>query len=80
MSSNLTKVIAGSIIAGGLITGGYLLSQDKTGHPETSRGDKDCTDFTTQREAQRFFESQGGPAKDPHGLDRDRDSIACESL
>lgn len=43
-------------------------------------GDKDCSDFATQEEAQRFYESQGGPAKDPHGLDRDKDGIACESL
>lgn len=43
-------------------------------------GDKDCSDFATQEEAQRFYESQGGPAKDPHDLDRDRDGIACEAL
>lgn len=41
-------------------------------------GDKDCKDFATQREAQRFFESQR--PGDPHGLDRDGDGIACESL
>lgn len=41
-------------------------------------GDKDCKDFATQREAQRFFELQG--PGDPHRLDRDGDGIACESL
>jgi hypothetical protein len=42
--------------------------------------DRNCTDFATQAEAQSFFLSQGGPARDPHGLDTDYDGIACESL
>ena len=43
-------------------------------------GDKDCSDFATQKEAQRFFEANGGPAKDSHNLDRDGDGVACEKL
>lgn len=46
---------------------------------ETS-DDKDCSDFPTQEQAQAFFISQGGPAKDPHRLDQDHDGVACESL
>ena len=42
--------------------------------------DQDCADFSTQNEAQRFFEQEGGPQDDPHGLDADSDGIACESL
>jgi hypothetical protein len=42
--------------------------------------DKDCSAFDTQAEAQRFFESAGGPERDPHHLDGDGDGIACESL
>lgn len=42
--------------------------------------DRDCSDFVTQAEAQAFFEAAGGPARDPHRLDRDRDGVACESL
>lgn len=42
--------------------------------------DKDCSDFHTQREAQEFFEANGGPSSDPHGLDRDGDGRVCESL
>lgn len=38
-------------------------------------GDRDCPDFSSQREAQRFFQSQAG---DPDRLDRDNDGIACE--
>ncbi len=39
-----------------------------------------CSDFTTQLQAQDFFVSNGGPGKDPHKLDGDKDGIACESL
>ncbi len=45
-----------------------------------SGADQDCGDFATQSEAQFFFESQGGPASDPHRLDQNRDGAACESL
>ncbi len=41
-------------------------------------GDRDCTDFDTQEEAQAFFDSQG--AGDPHDLDADGDGKACETL
>ncbi len=43
-------------------------------------GDYDCSDFDTQEEAQEFFENEGGPYDDFHGLDRDEDGEACESL
>ena len=42
--------------------------------------DHNCSDFGTWSEAQAFYEAQGGPGLDPHGLDRDRDGIACQSL
>ncbi|MEK7612013.1 MAG: excalibur calcium-binding domain-containing protein [Patescibacteria group bacterium] len=53
--------------------------------PEVERsreeyGDYDCPDFNTQKEAQEFFEIEGGPDDDYHGLDRDNDGIACETL
>ncbi|MFD1643946.1 excalibur calcium-binding domain-containing protein [Halohasta litorea] len=40
-------------------------------------GDYNCGDFETQEQAQHVLENQSG---DPHGLDRDGDGIACESL
>lgn len=40
--------------------------------------DRDCSDFSTQAEAQAFFEA-AGPG-DPHRLDHDGDGVACESL
>ena len=42
--------------------------------------DRNCSDFSTWSEAQSFFESEGGPDSDPHGLDRNGDGIACQSL
>jgi micrococcal nuclease len=45
-----------------------------------TQGDKDCSDFATQAEAQAFFIKEGGPGQDPHRLDGDHDGIACESL
>ena len=40
--------------------------------------DRNCSDFRSWREAQDFFLAAG--YGDPHGLDRDNDGIACESL
>lgn len=41
-------------------------------------GDRDCADFTSSWQAQRFFLDGGGPLSDPHNLDRDGDGLACE--
>ena len=41
--------------------------------------DRDCGDFASQAEAQRFF-LDNNPSADPHGLDGEGDGIACESL
>ena len=46
--------------------------------PALAQRDMDCSDFSSWEEAQAFYE-QNGPG-DPHGLDRDRDGVACESL
>ena len=40
--------------------------------------DRDCGDFRTWAEAQRFYEAVG--PGDPHRLDGDRDGVACEGL
>ena len=42
--------------------------------------DRNCGDFADWREAQDFYLSEGGPDDDPHGLDRDGDGVACQSL
>ena len=40
--------------------------------------DRDCSDFDSQRQAQRFYKRHG--PGDPHGLDGDNDGKACEEL
>jgi len=42
-------------------------------------GDRSCSDFATQTQAQAFYEAQGGPARDPLGLDGDQDGIVREA-
>ena len=43
----------------------------------TPAGDVDCADFATQAEAQAVLNED---RSDPHGLDRDRDGMACEPI
>lgn len=62
--------------SGGEVTNPHL----RSGNLPTFGQDRDCTDFSTHEEAQRFYEAQGGPASDPHNLDRDKDGVACETL
>jgi hypothetical protein len=42
--------------------------------------DKDCSDFKTWKQAQKYFKAHGGPQHDPDRLDADNDGIACEDL
>lgn len=58
----------------------YIRTDDPTTERSYSSGDRDCSDFSTHREAQEFFIDNGGPGNDPHGLDRDGDGLACETL
>ena len=45
------------------------------------RRDRDCSDFRSRRQAQRYFERQGGGrGRNVDRLDSDRDGRACESL
>lgn len=39
-----------------------------------------CDDFSTQSQAQTFFEKVGGLGNDVNRLDGDKDGVACESL
>ena len=42
--------------------------------------DRDCGDFQRWSDAQAFYEAAGGPERDPHRLDGNKDQIACNSL
>jgi len=65
-----------------LFSGTYQAEREAKLQPyrstESALWDKDCGDFATHDEAQEFFESAG--SGDPHGLDRDGDGLACETL
>ena len=42
--------------------------------------DYDCSDFSTQAQAQQVYVNAGGPRSDPYRLDADDDGRACDSL
>jgi hypothetical protein len=63
------------------------VTRDKNGNvvPDGTAGAKytdeyNCTDFSTQPEAQRFFDKAGGVGHDTNRLDGDKDGVACEDL
>lgn len=60
----------------------YDIEGNITTDPEVGKSaDKyNCSDFSTQPEAQAFFEKLGGTDNDIHRLDGDNDGVACESL
>jgi hypothetical protein len=92
MNGTLKNTLVGAGVVGALALGGYsLMGSNNASSPEsdtdyaTTRtnlssgaADRDCGDFSSHAEAQAFFES-AGPG-DPHGLDRDGDGEACETL
>ena len=71
-SSTAATVIAGALLAG--IGAAPASAQD------AHTADRDCSDFSNQRDAQRYFRSIGGPGSDPDRLDGDGDGRACDSL
>jgi hypothetical protein len=61
--------------------------RDKNGNvvPDGTAGAKytdeyNCSDFSTQSEAQQFFTRAGGAGHDTNRLDGDKDGVACEDL
>lgn len=51
------------------------------GSDDAERDDRDCSDFATRAEAQRYFDRRGGrPGRDVDELDEDGDGRVCESL
>src|SRR4051794_17479471 len=52
-----------------------------TAGSDVHAADKNCSDFSTQQDAQQYFDSHGGsPSNNVDGLDADHDGRACESL
>lgn len=85
---DLGKLFSGSSLEESKVArddSGNLL-YDKEGNvvTDTTKGKKasdyNCDDFTTQPEAQKFFQKMGGVDKDIYRLDGNKDGQACESL
>jgi hypothetical protein len=47
---------------------------------QCGRNAYNCSDFRTRIQAQAAYLACGGPRNDVHGLDEDRDGLACERL
>jgi micrococcal nuclease len=68
----------GNCIGGGCEAGrGAQEAPSPSGPLDASGGDLDCSDFSTQDEAQRVLAQD---PSDPNRLDGDQDGVACESL
>ncbi|MFL5901402.1 MAG: excalibur calcium-binding domain-containing protein [Solirubrobacterales bacterium] len=65
-------------LAGAVLTAA-LLALAIAAQPAAAFRDRDCADFSTQAQAQRFFKRHH-PRLDPHRLDADHDGLACEDL
>lgn len=72
-----TSLLAVSLVVG-CVDAANPTPQEAT--PPARYGDQDCRDFSTCREVRAFYEAEGGPARDPHRLDADRDGTPCEVL
>jgi len=61
--------------------GGALLIAGVGAGPANAGGDKDCSDFKTHKQAQKWFNKHGGSKKNNvDDLDADHDGKACEDL
>lgn len=76
--SGCSQSVQSNLDAPPVTDGSVSNPQFRANEVELPSQDYDCADFSSQGEAQDFFE-EAGPG-DPHGLDRDEDGIACESL
>jgi endonuclease YncB( thermonuclease family) len=74
----MTRWVAGLALVAAVATG--VLVSSMTPAVPAQGADRDCADFGTQREAQQYFESIGGPGSDPDRLDGDGDGRACDTL
>lgn len=86
---DLGKLLGGSSLEESKVDrdeAGNVIFFDKEGNETTdsSKGKKasdyNCDDFSSQPEAQKFFEKVGGRGNDLYVLDGDKDGEACESL
>lgn len=58
----------------------FEITLNYTGPLDPNGFDLSCSDFASWGEAQAIFLAAGGPEQDPHGLDPDTNSYACDQL
>lgn len=75
LSTQMATIALVTLAVGGLSPTTVSAQEGGESTPESS-----CLDFVTQQEAQAFFEAEGGPESDPHGMDSDRNGIACDGV
>jgi len=85
---DLGKMFSGSSLKDSKVavddSGNILYDKEGNVVTDATKGKKasdyNCDDFTTQPEAQKFFQKMGGVNKDIYGLDGNNDGQACEAL
>ncbi len=86
---DLGKLFSGSSLEESKVArdeSGNVMYYDKDGNvtSDATKGktlDKyNCDDFSTQLEAQKFYDKTGGVSKDVNRLDANKDGVPCESL
>lgn len=74
-------IILGIVVICAIFMGAWmLLNSEEKDEVVCSTDVYNCGDFETQIEAQSIFDECGGVDNDVHGLDKDGNGLACESL
>jgi len=80
----LLWIVIGIIVVGIIFVGVWVLlnseKRELTGEDICLKDIYNCGDFATQSKAQDIFEQCGGVENDVHGLDKDKNGLACEGL
>lgn len=84
MEASSTDVDLGRMLETGSLSES-LVKRDASGNPifgaTCEENVYNCSDFSTQSEAQEVYDTCTAPDNvDRHGLDRDGDGVACQSL
>ena len=85
---DLGKLLGGSSLKESKVvmdkSGNIIYDKEGNVTTDTTKGKKasdyNCDDFSTQIEAQKFFEKVGGEKNDVYRLDGNNDGVACQDL
>lgn len=62
------------------LVGGCVVSPAGAQEDPAPGEESACLDFASPDDAQAFFEAEGGPEHDPHGMDSDGNGAACDGV